>query len=122
VRTELISKLNPNDVIVKTGGGGIHIYTNQEEFPLTQNRLIKCFTSHQYDVDIFGSGDKNSRNLIVLPGSKVKPNNHEHVSIYEFVQGDFDSVVTRSVNEVLMDLKIKVNTSGLGGQNSGRRI
>jgi hypothetical protein len=75
VRNSLLSKLSENDIIVKFCGGGLHIYTNQEDFPLQKNRLIKCYSSPQFDIDVFGSVDKNSRSLIVLPGSKVKPNN-----------------------------------------------
>ena len=44
IRSELLEELSINDIVVKTASGGLHVYCNQEYFPLTSNRMIKCFT------------------------------------------------------------------------------
>ena len=60
-------------------------------------------------ISIFNSFDENKRSLVVLPGSKVRPSDHKSpVSTYEFIRVDFDSIITRSVNDILKDLGIKI--------------
>ena len=110
IRSELLEELDINDVVVKTASGGLHIYCNQDFFTLTSNRMIKCFTSEDFDVDIFGCYDPTKRSIVVIPPSKVRANHNSSVSKYTFIRGSFDSCITRSINEVLRSLKIKITT------------
>jgi len=34
--------------------------------------MIKCFKCEDYEVDLFTPFNKNSRSLVILPGSKVR--------------------------------------------------
>ena len=104
----LLAKLSDRDVIVQTASGGLHVYCNTEEYYVESNRMVKCFTSSDFDIDIFSSIDPNSRSLVVLPGSKVRKNAKSPISTYKFLQGSFDSIVTRSLGEVLNDLNVNI--------------
>ena len=108
VYNDVINSLSDDDIIVKTASGGIHIYCNTDLFPASSNRMVKCFTSDDYDVDIFSTVDKNKQSLVVLPGSRVRKNAKEPICKYEFIQGDLDSVITRSIDDVIKDLGIKI--------------
>lgn len=46
-------KLDINEVVVKTGSGGLHIDYNKLFSTLTSNRMITCYTSRNIDVDIY---------------------------------------------------------------------
>jgi hypothetical protein len=74
---------------------------NLFEFP-----LLKSYTSQKFSIEFLTSEDSF---LIVLPKSKIRINHHQPLICYEFVQGNFDSVVERSLNEVLLDLGIYTN-------------
>ena len=67
IRSELLEELDINDVVVKTASGGLHIYCNQEWFSLTSNRMIKCYTSEDFDIDIFGCYDPTKKSIVVIP-------------------------------------------------------
>ena len=108
IRKNLIAKISDKDVIVQTASGGLHIYCNTDEYYIDSNRMVKCFTSNDYDVDIFSSIDSNSRSLVVLPGSKVRKNAKSPILTYKFVQGGYDSIITRSLASVLNDLDINI--------------
>ena len=110
IRSELLEELSTADVVVKTASGGLHVYCNEEYFTLTSNRMIKCFTSENFDVDIFGCHDQTKRSIVVLPGSRVRANHNSSVTKYEFVRGSLDSCITRSVENVLSSLSIKITT------------
>ena len=108
VYNDVINSLSDDDIIVKTASGGIHIYCNTDVFPASSNRMVKCFTSDDFDVDIFSTVDESKQSLVVLPGSRVRKNAKEQINRYEFVQGDIDSVITRSIDDVINDLGIKI--------------
>ena len=110
VRNGILSRLSHEDLIVKTGSGGLHVYVNQDLFFASSNRMIKCYSCNDFDVDLMCSVDEDKRSLVVLPGSKVRKNARSQIYKYEFVQGGFDSVITRSLNDVLNDLDIKIKT------------
>ena len=110
IRSELLDELDINDVVVKTASGGLHIYCNQEWFSLTSNRMIKCYTSEDFDIDIFGCYDPTKKSFVVVPPSKLRANHNSSVSKYSFMRGSFDSAITRSMNDVLSSLKIKITT------------
>ena len=95
IYNDVLDSLAENDVIVKTASGGLHIYCNTELFPASSNRMVKCFTSDDFDVDLFSSVDENKQSLVVLPGSRVRKNAKEPICKYEFIQGDLDSLITR---------------------------
>ena len=87
VRADVIDRLAHNDVIVKTGSGGLHVYCNTELFPATSNRMVKCYTCDDFDIDIFSSVEPNKQSLVVLPETKVRKNATQPITTYEFVQG-----------------------------------
>jgi hypothetical protein len=115
----VLSKLAENDVIVRTCGGGLHIYCNLGDFKAKCNRMIKCYRSDSFDVDLLTSVDPTSRSIVVLPESrvrkdhhsKVRKDHHSKITSYSFVRGGFDSVVERSVDEVLADLGIRIGVN-----------
>ena len=72
VRNKIISNLSDEDVVVRTGSGGIHVYVNQDLFFTQSNRSIKCYSCEDYDVDLMTSTNEQSRSLIVLPETKVR--------------------------------------------------
>ena len=110
VRDHVISLLSIDDVIVLTGSGGLHIYCNSDLFPFTSNRMIKCYTSSDFDVDLMASIEENKRSLVVLPESRTRQNATMPIKTYSFVRGSYDSIIKRSVNDVLTDLNVKIKT------------
>ena len=108
IRNNILNKLSDNDIIVKTASGGLHIYCNTDEFYSTSNRMVKCYKSNIFDIDIFSSVNKTKRSLVVLPESKVRKDHKSPISTYEFIRGDYDTIISRSVNDILKDLDIKI--------------
>lgn len=108
IRKNLLSKLDDKDVIVKTGGGGLHIYCNTNLFPATSNRMVKCYKCDDYDIDLMTSIDENKRSLIVMANSRVRRNATTPICSYSFIRGSYESKLTRTVNDVLNDLNIKI--------------
>ena len=108
---KLLEKLDEKDVVVRTASGSIHIYVNTADFAPKSNRLEPCFSYERFDVNLFSCVNENEESLVVLPGSKVKKNHRgSPISLYEFVQGSFDTVITRTVKDIIaaLDLKIKI--------------
>lgn len=108
VRKNIIAKLNHHDVIVKTASGGLHVYCNTDDFFVQSNRMIKCYSCNEFDIDLMSSFDENKRSLIVLPGSKVRKSGRDAIKQYTFVQGSFDSKIIRSLADVLNDIDVKI--------------
>ena len=108
IRINILSKLSDKDFIVQTASGGLHIYCNTNDYYVESNRMIKCFTSNDYDIDIFSSFDVDSRSLVVLPNSKVRKNAKAPICTYKILQGSLDSKITRSLEEVLDDLNVSI--------------
>ena len=46
-----------------------------------------------------------------MANSRVRKNAREKICTYEFVRGNYESKITRSVSNVLNDLDIKIKTS-----------
>ena len=46
----------------------------------------------------------------LIPPSRVRANRNSSVSNYSFIRGSFDSCITRSINDILKSLKIKITT------------
>ena len=105
-----MEELDINDVVVKTASGGLHIYCNEDFFSLTSNRMVKCYASNDFDVDIFSCHDPTKMSIAVIPPSRVRANHNSSVSNYSFIRGSFDSCITRSINDILKSLKIKITT------------
>ena len=108
IRNNIICKLSDDDIIVKTGSGGLHIYANIGDMNIKQNRYIKCFTCDDYDIDLLSSVEPK-QSLVVLPDSKVRNIKTNESTTYEFLQGSFDSVISRTVQDVVNDLGIALN-------------
>ena len=103
VRDEIISKLSDNDVVVKSGSGGLHIYVNHDIDDLYKNAYIKCYACDDYEIDYIACVNDEKRATIMLPGSYNKNGQ------YQFVRGSYQSVIRRSSNDVLNDVGIKLN-------------
>ena len=108
VRNMLLNKLSNTDVIVKTASGGLHIYCNTDFFTVSSNRMIKCYSCSDFDIDLMTSVEPNKRSLIVLPNSRVRQNATTPIKRYDFVRGSYETCITRSVNDVLRDLDITI--------------
>ena len=108
IRNDIVSKLSPDDIIVKTASGGIHVYCKTDDFPVDSNRMVKCYKCDDYDIDLFSGFDKEKRSLVVLPGSKVRQNARCKINSYTFIRGSYESIITRSLRDVLDDLNISI--------------
>ena len=108
VRKQILSKLSEDDVVVKTASGGLHIYVNTDLFLPTSNRMIKCYSCSDFDIDLMSSIDETKRSLIVMADSRVRKNAREKICTYEFVRGSYETKVIRSVSNILNDLDIKI--------------
>ncbi|KAI5520149.1 phage plasmid primase P4 family, partial [Trichomonas vaginalis G3] len=54
------------------------------------------------------SMDDSKRSLVVMADSRVRKNATEPINTYSFIRGSYDSTLTRTVNDILNDLNIKV--------------
>lgn len=109
IRSELIGKLSDRDVIVKTGSGGLHIYSLLNGFKMSSNAIIKAYECDKFDVDVFGSIDDKHRH-VVLPGSKIRFKQGEGnvYGMYTFIRGGMKSLILRSADDVINDLGITI--------------
>ena len=108
IRNDLLNKLSDLDVIVKTASGGMHIYCNTNFFTVSSNRMIKCYSCSDFDIDLMSSFDESKKSLVVAANSRVRKNATEPICSYSFIRGNYNSKLTRSVNDVLNDLNIKL--------------
>ena len=112
IRNNILSKLSDDDVIVKTASGGLRIYCNTNDFYINNNRLIKCYRSDEYDIDLFSCYDESKRSLVVMAGSKYRDSSHKTpITKYEYIRNDDNSIITRCINDVLNDLDVKLTIS-----------
>lgn len=102
-----MKKLLSDDVVVRTGSGGLHVDCNTEFFNANNNRMIKCYSCGDFDIDLMTSVDETKRSLIVLPKSQVRKSHKSAINTYEFIRGGWDSTITRSISDVLNDLDMK---------------
>ena len=114
IREDILTKLCDEDVVVKTGSGGLHIYCNKGCFKPASNRMIKIYTCDDYDIDIMCTVDSKKRSLVMLPESRVRSTHKGNetcprtIGSYEFVRGNWNSIVKRTVNQVLYELDIQL--------------
>ena len=114
IREDILAKLCDEDVVVKTGSGGLHIYCNKGCFKPASNRMIKIYTCDDYDIDIMCTVDSKKRSLVMLPESRVRSTHKGNetcprtIGSYEFVRGNWNSIVKRTVNQVLYELDIQL--------------
>ncbi|KAH7821374.1 uncharacterized protein MONOS_16521 [Monocercomonoides exilis] len=108
IRSKILNKLDEDDAVIQTASGGFHIYANTDDFYANSNKMIKCCTCDEFDVDIMTSLDESKRSLIVLPNSKVRKDHRSKTNVYQLVRGSFDSAITRNVNDILNDLSLKL--------------
>jgi hypothetical protein len=105
----ILPKLSEEDIVVRTASGGLHIYCNLGDFQPRKNRMIRCFKSPEFNIDLLSSINYERRNIVVLPESKGRLNHTTKVFSYNFICGGFNSVVERTIEEILADLGIDVN-------------
>ena len=86
LKSQIIEHFKDKTKIVQTYSGGFHVYCKDDKIwsDLDVNRIQKVYKSEEtcvkyngestsaYEIDIFLSHQPNKRNLVVLPGSKVK--------------------------------------------------
>jgi hypothetical protein len=119
ISDEIINKLSEDDVIVKSNDGEIQIYCNTDLFPFEKYEILPFFISQDYDIILRAS--YNPIYDVVLPYSRVyrlvfdkkgiysdgKSKFSYKVLTYEFIRGSYDSVINRSLKDVLKDLEIE---------------
>ena len=113
IRNELLEKLKPFGVIVQTAHGGLHVYCNQGDFYQPVNREYGCYQSEHFDIDLLGhtliEEGKLNTNIVMLPGSKGRNCHDEKSGQYKFIKGNWNSVITRSIKDVLKDIELNSN-------------
>ena len=97
VKNDILTKLSEDDVVVKTNSG-LHIYANSDMFNTKTN-----FKNDNYSVHIMDSSDSS---LVVMAGSRVRKNHKSQIYKYTFIRGSYDSILNRSVEDILKDLNI----------------
>ena len=101
VRERILETLPVNNISVKTGNGGLHIYCRHDEYPLKNNRQTKAFKFMVDDVvvevDLFAPVDKEKRSLIVFPPSRINDGKDK----YEFIHGSLASKVRFSMKDII---------------------
>ncbi len=70
--------------------------------------MIKCYSCEDFDIDLMSCKDQYKRSLVVMADSKVRKNHKSPISTYSFIRGSYDSVLKRSVNDILKDLDVKL--------------
>jgi hypothetical protein len=110
VRLDILSKI-PNDVFtVKTGSGGLHLYCNVNNYQLESNRMVKCLTCPDYDLDLLSGIEPSKTSLVVGVGSKSDKGR------YDLTRGAKQSPIKYSCKELLdmLDIHIKVQVKKIG--------
>ena len=97
---DLLAKLSKDDVIVTTDSG-LHIYADIGAY--NGKRTIKC---NGFEVHIRSAPDDS---LVTMAGSKVRKNHRTQITTYSFIRGSYDSILTRTIRDVLNDLSILEN-------------
>ena len=102
----VLKLLSDQDIIVQTANNGVHIYcdTNKNKC-VNNNRMVKYCKTQEFDVDIFSAYDSSKKSLVVLPGSEVYKKDNS-LGCYKVIRGDFNNVITRTLNDVLTSLKL----------------
>jgi hypothetical protein len=92
IRDDIVEKLDKSVIgLVETAHGGLHIYCNLGTTKFNTNSNVKIISTDDYDVDIFCSGNKDER-YIVLPESKVKDKEHSKILKYKNIGTSFDKL------------------------------
>ena len=100
IRERIMSKLSLEDIVVRSGSGGLHVYVNNDFDELYKNAYIKCYACDEYEIDYIAAVKEDKQAGVMLPGS-FNANGK-----YEFVRGSFESVIKRSAKDVLKDLEL----------------
>ncbi len=100
IRERIMSKLSIDDIVVRSGSGGLHVYVNNDFDELYKNAYIKCYACDEYEIDYIAAVREDKQAGVMLPGS-FNANGK-----YEFVRGSFESVIKRSAKDVLKDLEL----------------
>lgn len=105
VINEILSVLPEDAVVVETCSHGLHIYCNYYGCSHESNRLIKCYTCDDYDIDILMGNDKSKFSGVMAPESKARKD-HAPVGTYTFLRGNFDSFIVNDREVILIALGI----------------
>ena len=97
VINDILAKLSEDDVIVKTNLG-LHIYANTDTFATKIH-----FNHNGYTIYTINTFDVT---YVVMPESKVRRNHKIPLFAYSFIRGSYDSILKRTVRDVLSDLGV----------------
>ena len=107
---DILAKLSEDDVIVKTNLG-LHIYANTtpnsvrlNHDGLTNTSETKIHFNHNgYAIRTMNSSDDT---YVVMADSKVRRNHKIPIFTYTFIRGSYDSILKRTVKDILNDLDV----------------
>jgi hypothetical protein len=94
--------------IVRTAHGGLHVYCNQGDFELASNREIKCYTSADFDLDLFGCENPAKKSMVLLPGSQIRDDAESPILHYEVVDDPPMGILTLEIADALSTLGISL--------------
>ena len=119
----IINEHNLNIAVVKTCGGGVHVYCLWDNsIDICDDSYTKAYTSDDYDVDVFlpyAKKDKNSR-WVMLPGTKAK-HKKDSTSIGEYklklYNPDFElSPFSYVIDCINQELNIDINIEAMNNK------
>lgn len=115
IRTTLLKKLPDDACVVQTPSGGLHIYCNVDGFPVTSNRMVKCYKCEDFDIDLLSGVDPDKRSLVVAPGSSVRAttiaDGERPIHRYAVVRESSDDIIKYNCNDILTMLDISIRTN-----------
>jgi hypothetical protein len=83
--------------IVKTCHGGLHVYCNQGDFELAENREVKVYRCADYDMDMFGCVNPAKKSTVLLPGSQIRDRPDSPILEYKIMDDPPDGVIALTV-------------------------
>jgi hypothetical protein len=92
--------------LVRSGHGGIHIYCNQGETPLADNRDIKCIQTERFAVDLFGCVDSSKESIVLLPESEIRDGETSPILTYRIIEDPPGGILQVDVATVLKILDV----------------
>ena len=107
--SEIFSELGDlltGDDIISGLSSELLIWCNIDEFPLKKNLHQSCYKCKYFSIDLI-SGVNNIKSLVCLPGTRVR-NAQRKIIKHEFYENDMNSIVTRSIEDVVKSLGIAI--------------
>ena len=76
IRSEIIEKLPFERIgLVQTPHGGLHIYCDKDDYPLTKSSDIKVYSCEKYDIDLFAGIEGGKQRWVMQSNSKIREMN-----------------------------------------------